>query len=173
MPDPTFGPLLLVVVVAFAAPFVLGLFPRLRLPSVVLEIVAGIVIGPSVLGWVHVDETIEVISLIGLAFLLFLAGLEIEFEHLKGKVLKLAFGGWVLSFGIAVVAGLLLKAGGFIDSPILVAIILAATSLGIIIPVLKDAGQISTPFGQLVVAAGTGAHLVRGLPPAALSFRSG
>src|SRR3954447_1790863 len=155
MPDPTFGPRRLVVVVAFAAPFVLGLFPSLRLPSVVLEIVAGIVIGPSVLGWVHVDETIEVISLIGLAFLLFLAGLEIEFEHLKGKVLKLAFGRWVLSFGIAVVAGLLLKAGGFIDSPILVAIILAATSLGIIIPVLKDAGQISTPFGQLVVAAGT------------------
>src|SRR3954469_25010147 len=155
MTDLHFGGLLLVVSVAFAAPFLLGLAPRLRLPSVVVEIVAGIVIGPSVLGWVHVDEPIAVLSLIGLAFLLFLAGLEIEFEHLRGRVLKLAFGGWVLSFGIAVVAGLLLKAGGFIDSPILVAIILAATSLGIIIPVLKDAGQISTPFGQLVVAAGT------------------
>src|SRR6478672_6364249 len=104
MTDLHFGGLLLVVAVAFAAPFLLGLFPRLRLPSVVVEIVAGIVIGPSVLGWVEVD------ALIGLAFLLFLAGLEIEFEHLRGRVLKLAFGGWILSFAIAVVAGLALEA---------------------------------------------------------------
>src|SRR4051812_25626519 len=98
MSDLHFGGLLLVVTVAFAAPFLLGLVPRLRLPSVVLEIVAGIVIGPSALGWVHVDQPIAVLSLIGLAFLLFLAGLEIEFAHLRGRVLKLAFGGWVVSF---------------------------------------------------------------------------
>ena len=151
----SFGPLLLVVGIAFAAPFVLGLVPRLRLPSVVLEIVAGIVVGPSVLGWITVDEPIEVLSLVGLAFLLFLAGLEIEFEHLRGRVLRLAFGGWVVSFALAVVVGLGLKAAGLVHTPLLVAIILAATSLGIIIPVLKDAGQIATPFGQLVVAAGT------------------
>jgi Kef-type K+ transport system membrane component KefB len=155
MTDLHFGGLLLVVTVAFAAPFLLGLAPRLRLPSVVVEIVAGIVIGPSVLGWVHVDEPIAVLSLIGLALLLFLAGLEIEFEHLRGRVLKLAFGGWAASFAIAVVAGLILKGAGLVDSPLLVAIILAATSLGIIIPVLKDAEEIASPFGQLVVAAGT------------------
>jgi Kef-type K+ transport system membrane component KefB len=155
MTDLHFGGLLLVVTVAFAAPFLLGLAPRLRLPSVVVEIVAGIVIGPSVLGWVHVDDPIAVLALIGLAFLLFLAGLEIEFEHLRGRVLKLAFGSWVVSFAIGIAAGLILQAAGLVDSPLLVAIILAATSLGIIIPVLKDAGEISTTFGQLVVAAGT------------------
>jgi Kef-type K+ transport system membrane component KefB len=155
MSDLHFGGLLLVVTVAFAAPFLLGLVPRLRLPSVVLEIVAGIVIGPSALGWVHVDQPIAVLSLIGLAFLLFLAGLEIEFAHLRGRVLKLAFGGWVASFAIGIVTGLVLHAAGLVDSPLLVAIILAATSLGIIIPVLKDAGEISSTFGQLVVAAGT------------------
>src|SRR3954467_6534616 len=155
MTDLHFGGLLLVVTVAFAAPFLLGLVPKVRLPSVVVEIVAGIVIGPSVLGWVHVDEPIAVLALIGLAFLLFLAGLEIEFEHLRGRVLELAFGGWVISFAIAVATALVLKAAGLVDSPLLVAIILAATSLGIIIPVLKDAGEISTTFGQLGVAAGT------------------
>src|SRR4051794_30167600 len=155
MTDLHFGGLLLVVTVAFAAPFLLGLAPRLRLPSVVVEIVAGILIGPSVLGWVRVDDPIAVLALIGLAFLLFLAGLEIEFEHLRGRVLKLAFGGWIVSFAIGIAAGLILKAAGLVDSPLLVAIILAATSLGIIIPVLKDAGEISTTFGQLVVAAGT------------------
>jgi len=150
-----FGSLLAVVAVAFAAPFLLGLFPRLRLPSVVLELVAGIVIGPSVLGIVHEDAPIAVLSLIGLAFLLFLAGLEIEFPRLRGQVLRLTGAGFVLSFTIALGVGLALDAGGLIQSPLLVAIVLCATSLGVLIPVLKDAGQISSMFGQLVIAAGT------------------
>src|SRR3954465_9540816 len=118
MTDLHFGGLLLVVAVAFAAPFLLGLAPRLRLPSVVVEIVAGIIIGPSVLGWVHVDEPIAVLSLVGLALLLFLAGLEIEFEHLRGRVLKLAFGGWVVSFAIGIATALVLKAVGLVDPPL-------------------------------------------------------
>ena len=152
---PSFTGLLIVVAVAFAAPFVLGFFPSLRLPSVVLEILAGIVIGPSVLGIVEVDETISVISVLGLAFLLFLAGLEIDFDRLRGSVLRLTLLGFVLSFALALVVALLLKVGGLIETPLLVAIILCATSLGVLIPVLKDAGQSTSTFGQLIIAAGT------------------
>ena len=112
---PSFGGLLIVVAVAFAVPLVLGLFPAVRLPSVVLEILAGIVIGPSVLGIVHVDQTIQVIAVIGLAFLLFLAGLEIDFSKLRGQVLRLTLAGFAASFGIAVVVALLLKTTGLID----------------------------------------------------------
>lgn len=155
MIDPTFGGLLVVVTVAFGAPFALGLLPRVRLPSVVLEIVMGIVIGPSVLGIVEIDESIAVVSTIGLVFLLFLAGLEIEFPRLRGRVLRLAAGAWVLSFAIAVAVSLLLASTGLVQTPLLVAITLCATSLGVIIPVLKDSGEVATPFGQLVVAAGT------------------
>ena len=111
MPD--FADLLIVVAVAFAAPFTLGLFPRLRLPSVVVEIVAGIVVGPSVLGLVEVDQAIEVVALIGLGFVLFLAGLEIEFEKLRGQVLRLTGLGFVLSFGIALAVAFRLPLGGF------------------------------------------------------------
>jgi Kef-type K+ transport system membrane component KefB len=150
---PQFGDLLIVVAVAFAAPFALGLFPRLRLPSVVLEIIAGIVIGPSVLGLVDVDQTIEVVALIGLAFVLFLAGLEIEFDKLRGQSLRLTAAGFALSFAIALVVGFGLEIGGLVETPLLVAIILCATSLGILIPVLKDAGEISTTFGQLIIGA--------------------
>jgi Kef-type K+ transport system membrane component KefB len=152
---PEFGDLLIVVAVSFAAPFALGLFPRLRLPSVVLEIIAGIVIGPSVLGLVEVDQSIEVIAVIGLAFVLFLAGLEIEFDKLRGQVLRLTAAGFALSFAIALVVGFALKASGLVETPLLVAIILCATSLGVLIPVLKDAGEISTSFGQLVIGAAT------------------
>ena len=150
---PSFTNLLVVTAIAFAAPLLLGLLPRLQLPSVVLEIVAGIVVGPSVLGIVEVDDAVEVVALLGLAFVLFLAGLEIEFEKLRGQVLRITLLGFALSFGIAVAVSLGLDAGGLVDTPLLVAIILCATSLGVLVPVLKDSGQISSTFGQLIIAA--------------------
>ena len=152
---PVFTNLLIVAAVAFACPFMLGLLPRVRLPSVVLEILAGIVVGPSVLGVVEVDEAVEVVSVIGLAFLLFLAGLEVDFHRLRGQTLRLPAIGYAISFAIAVAVAFLLQGAGLIETPLLVAIILCATSLGVIIPVLKDAGEISSSFGQLVVAAGS------------------
>src|SRR5918911_209568 len=97
-PMPAFSGLLIVVAVAFGAPLLLGLFPRVQLPSVVLEIVGGIVIGPSALGLVEVDDAIRVVALIGLAFVLFLAGLELELDKLRGRVLRLTAGGFLLSF---------------------------------------------------------------------------
>ena len=145
----------LLLVVAFAAPFVLGLAPGLRLPAVVLEIVAGIVIGPSVLGWVEIDGTIEVMATLGLAFLLFLGGLEVDFAQLRGRVLRLTGGGYALSLAIALALSLALVAAGSVQTPLLVAIALGSTSLGVLIPVLKDGGRIGTPLGRLVLAGGS------------------
>src|SRR5215210_786393 len=139
---PTFTNLLVVMAIAFAAPLLLGFFPRLQLPSVVLEIVAGIVVGPSVLGIAAVDQSVEVVAVLGLAFVLFLAGLELEFQKLRGPLLRLTGLGFALSFAIALVVSLGLKAGGLVDTPLLVAIILCATSLGVLVPVLKDSGEI-------------------------------
>ena len=142
---------LVVSAVAFAVPLCLGLLPSLRLPSAVVEIVAGIVIGPAGLGLVEVDLPLHVLALIGLAFLLFLAGLEIDLERLRGGVLRSASVGFVLSLAVALGIGLGLEAARLIQAPLLVAIILSATSLGIVIPVLADAGQSSTTLGQLVI----------------------
>ena len=153
MPDIGFTNLLVVMAVAFAAPFTLGLAPSVRLPSVVLEIVLGIVIGPAGLGWVEVDAPVEVLSLVGLAFLLFLAGLEIDFARLRGRVLRLAAASFAVSVVIAVVLSYVLKAAGVVDQAPLVAIVLTSTSLGIVVPLLKDAGQAGSRFGQLVIAA--------------------
>ena len=145
--------LLIVVAIAFGAPLLLGFFPRVRLPSVVLEIVTGIVVGPAVLGWAHVDEPVSVLSVLGLAFLLFLAGLEIEFSRLRGAVLRVAGLSFVASFTVALVAGVALQQAGLVHSALFVAIVLSATSLGVVIPVLKDAGEAGSTFGQLVIAA--------------------
>jgi Kef-type K+ transport system membrane component KefB len=154
MPEISLSGVLIVAAVAFAVPLVVGLAPMLRLPSVVLEIVAGIVIGPSVLGLAEVDEPLRILALIGLAFLLFLAGLEIDLNRLlHGGALRSSVTGFVLTLVIAFAAALGLAAAGLIHAPLLVAIMLSATSLGIVVPVLTDAGQSGTTLGQLIIAA--------------------
>ncbi len=152
---PSLDALLVVVAVAFAAPFLLGLAPGLRIPAVVLEIVAGILVGPSVLGWVEIDGTLEVMSTLGLAFLLFLGGLEVDFEQLRGRVLRVTLGGYALSIAIAVGVSFAFAAGGLVETPLLVAIALGSTSLGVLIPVLKDTRRIETPLGRVVLAGGS------------------
>src|ERR1700761_9644772 len=127
MPAVHFTNLLVVVAVGLVAPLALGFFPRFRLPAIVLEIVLGIIIGPSGLGWVRPDLPLSLLALVGLAFLLFLSGLEIDVERLRGRVLKLTGLGFVVSFAIAIVLGVGLEAGGFVRSPLFVAIILVAT----------------------------------------------
>src|SRR6266516_7011762 len=105
MPDVSFVNLLVVVAVAVAAPLVVGYLPRLRIPAVVLEIVGGIVVGPSVLGWVRVDLPVQILALFGLAFLLFLAGLEIDVPSLRGRVLWLALLGYLVTLVLGFGAG--------------------------------------------------------------------
>src|SRR5262245_27556789 len=147
----SFTSVAVIAVVAVVAPLAIGL-TGLKLPAVVVEILLGIVVGPQALGWASDDEPVQVLSVIGLAFLLLLAGLEIDFDRLRGRLLRLTGLAYVVSFGIALVIGLGLRAADLVRSPLLVAIVLSATGLGIILPILKDAGETSTAFGQVIVA---------------------
>jgi Kef-type K+ transport system membrane component KefB len=153
MPDVQFTNMLAVALVALLAPLVLGLAPALRMPAVVLEIVAGVVVGPSGLGWVDIDLPIQIVALLGLAFLLFLAGLEIDVHQLRGSVLTAALLGYAVTLALGAAAGVAFDAAGWVASPILVAVTLSATSLGLVVPVLKDAGQLEGTLGQTTVAA--------------------
>jgi Kef-type K+ transport system membrane component KefB len=162
----SFASVAVVAAVALAAPLVVGL-SGLRLPAIVLEILLGIAVGPQGLGWAEVDEPVQVMSLFGLAFLLLLAGLEIDFDGLRGRLLRVTSFAFAVSFAIALAVGSALKAGDLVKSPLLVAIILSATGLGVILPILKDAGQTTTPFGQVVVA---GASIAEVTPIVLLSL---
>ena len=153
MPEVSFDNLLIVFVIAVGVPLLLGLGPRWRVPSVVIEIIAGVIVGPSVLGWVQIDLPVQILAIFGLAFLLFLAGVEIDLRRLRGRLLHIALLGYVvtliLGIGVGAVFGLL----GWVQSPVLVAITLSATSLGLVVPVLKDARQIDGETGQLTIAS--------------------
>ncbi|MEP7054109.1 MAG: cation:proton antiporter [Actinomycetota bacterium] len=155
MPDVRFENLLIICVVAVIAPLVIGFAPRLRIPAVVLEIVAGVIVGPSVLGWVRVDLPVQILALIGLAFLLFLSGLEIDLRELGGVTLRKSVLGYLTTLVLGVGLGFAFSATGVVTSPLLFAITLSATSLGLVIPVLKDAHQLDSAVGRTAVSAAT------------------
>jgi Kef-type K+ transport system membrane component KefB len=153
MPPLSLSGLAAVAAVAFLVPLLLASFPRLRLPALVLEILAGVVIGPSGLGWVRVDVPIQIFAVVGLSFILLLGGLEVGFDRLRGRLLNVAVVNFAISFALALLVAYALRGAGLVQSPFFIAVVLAATSLGVIVPVLKDAGQEASAFGQLVIAS--------------------
>ena len=154
-----FLPLLLVIFLAFIVPLLLSKLKRI--PVVVGEIVAGIIIGHSGFNLVGENATLTIMSDIGLAFLMFLAGMEIDFSKLfpsreKGKPAAgpnlpgMAFLVYLATLILAVPGAFLLTRMGLEGDPYLLAFVLSATSLGILLPVLKERGLMQQASGQLV-----------------------
>ena len=155
----SFSSLLIVGAVAVAVPLLLGLVPVVKVPAVVLEILGGILVGPAVLGWVHLDVAVRVISDLGLGFLLFMAGFEIDLRRFDRRILILVSRAFVLSVMLALLVAYGLQLGGQVKDGLLVGITLVATSLGVLVPILHDAGQTETNFGRMIMAAGSLAEL--------------
>ncbi len=175
-----FQPLLILLLLAFLVPILLA---RVRsVPVVVGEILAGVIVGGSVLGLVEEDIIIALMSDIGLAFLMFLAGLEIDFDMLfpgggvKGsrKLEKPAEEGrkeaanplalaaiiYALTLALAASGAAVLVWLGLEGNVWLLTFILSATSLGVLLPVLKERGLSRTPFGQVVFVSATLADFI-------------
>ncbi|WP_406361518.1 cation:proton antiporter [Streptomyces sp. NBC_01579] len=149
--------LLIVLTVAAGVPFLLAMVPRVPIPGPALEIVAGIVLGSVIL--VEPDATVQALSIIGLSFLLFLSGLEIDIQRLRGPQARLVGIGLAGTIVLAVVVGWLLNVIGLVESPLLVGIVLVATSLGLLVPILKDAGAVGRPVGQLTIGGGSAGEI--------------
>lgn len=154
-----FSSLLIITLLAFLVPLLLS---RVRsIPLVVGEIVAGILIGPSLLHWVSADNhTLNLLSEIGFAFLMFLSGLEIDFSALfhkssgrEDQANPFKLGGliFLLTLLLAWLAAEGFFRAGFIPDPWMMTLILSTTSLGIVVPVLKERGMLATPFGQVLL----------------------
>jgi Kef-type K+ transport system membrane component KefB len=153
--EPTELARVLIVVAASAlAPVLAGLPRRVPVPVVVVEILLGIVIGPHVLGLAHVDSLIEFISQAGLAFLFLFAGLEIDVAAVRGRPLQLAAGGWLLSAALAFAIAAALATTGLHSSDLFTGAALCTTTLGALVPILRDAGQLHTRFGTHALGIG-------------------
>jgi Kef-type K+ transport system membrane component KefB len=146
--------ILVVAAIAALAPVLADLSRRAAVPVVVAEIFLGIIVGPQVLDLAHTDDFISALSTFGLAFLFFLAGMEIDFERVRGAPIKKGVAGWGMSIVLGAVIALILHAAGVIHATVLVALALTTTALGTLMPILRDAGVLDQRFGNFVVGAG-------------------
>ncbi len=161
----SFAPLLIVITLAFVVPLLLSRFKHLHLPIVVGEILAGVLIGRSGFGWVQADDPmLALLAEFGFVFLMFQAGLEIDFSSLDmgaqvgatwlsqaSGPIGLSLLSFLGTLGLAVVAGVAMEQAGMIQNPWMMALILSTTSLGIVMPVLKERGMIRSALGQTVL----------------------
>ncbi|HEV3264148.1 MAG TPA: cation:proton antiporter [Acidimicrobiales bacterium] len=147
--------LVLVAGIAVLAP-ILGEFSgKLGIPAMVIELVLGVVVGPDVLKLAHTGSVVSAFSDMGLAFLMFLAGYELDLMRIRGRPLRLATASWVSSAVVAVAFSLAVVATGLEHDPLVFGLTLTTTALGTVLPLIRDAGVLETEFGQHVMAAGT------------------
>ncbi|MFA5984303.1 MAG: cation:proton antiporter [Methylococcaceae bacterium] len=146
--------LLLITFVAMLAPLITEFPGAPRIPIVALELLLGILIGPHVLNLADPEGMVGTLGELGLAFLLFMVGLEIDFEKIRGKPLSLALSGWLVSLATATVCMLFFYNIGLIETPpLLAAVALSTTALGILTPILRDRNELNSNFGTHMVAA--------------------
>lgn len=163
-----FLPLLLILFLTFLVP---PLLSRIRwLPVVVSEIIVGMIIGKSGFNLVKPDATLDFLAEIGLAILMFLAGLEIDFSLVLTKPsggrrrrispIVLAATSMIITLVLAGFISSRLASHGLLNDPWMVGLILSTTSLGIVLPVLKDGGLSGGDFGQTILVSALFADFV-------------
>jgi Kef-type K+ transport system membrane component KefB len=153
-PLPDAASLVLVLAAASAGAILSRLHRRLVLPTVVLEIVLGILIGPEGLDLAEVDTHIDFLANLGLVFLFFFAGLELVEHRVARRSLVRGTIGWAGSLAIGVLVGLLLHGAGLDAEAWLIGVALSTTALGTLVPIMADAGLLPTPLGSAVLGSG-------------------
>ena len=148
-------PALTVMAIAVAASLLSEIrIASIRVPVVVWLMLMGMAIGPNALALAKPDALLQWFGRAGLSALFFSAGMELDLERVRGRSLELAFGGWLLSLFVALVAGLLLHVLPLVHAPIIVVLVMTTTAVGTFMPMLRDSGRLETQFGNLVLAAG-------------------
>jgi Kef-type K+ transport system membrane component KefB len=147
--------LVLIAGIAVLAPILAEFSGKLGIPSMVIEIVLGIVVGSHVLNLAHTGTVVNAFSEMGLAFMMFLAGFELDLLRIRGRPLHLAGVSWVVSAVLAVAISLAAVAIGLEHDPVVFGLTLTTTALGTLLPVIRDAGVLESEFGRHVMAVGT------------------
>ena len=145
--------LIFLPLLAVLAPILAAVIGRVvRIPLVVFEIALGIVFGPALLGWLIPTPLTERMSDLGLCMLFFLAGNEIDFGRIRGRPLNRSIIGWLFALVLGVAVALAIAPTP--SAAVFVGIALTSTALGTLMPILRDAGELRTPFGAAVIAIG-------------------
>lgn len=145
------GELLIILIVSS----LLGqIFIRMNLPAVIGQLLAGILIGPAILGWIKPNHTIDLFAELGVILLMFLAGIESDLGMLKKffkpSITVAVFG---VIFPVLFIGGATLLFGmNFLES-LFIGIVFSATSVSISVVVLKEFDELSTKAGTTILGA--------------------
>ncbi len=157
----TFTSLLVIFVVALAAPLIAAAIPHKPIPEVVFLLFLGALLGPHLAGLIEVTSGVKTVSELGLAFLFLIAGYEINPRELAGNLGKTALGTWAVSLAVGFGLVALLSHGAPSSlHDIALAIALTTTAYGTLAPILKDRGLTNTPVGKAVTAHGVVGELL-------------
>ncbi|WP_436777729.1 cation:proton antiporter [Yinghuangia sp. YIM S09857] len=154
----TQGLVVVILMVALAPIVTAGASKWVRVPTVVVEILLGVLVGPDVLAWIEENgPMVSGLSEFGLVMLMFLAGYEIDVPRIKGAPLRAAVGGWAVSLVLGLGAGLLMSlvVEGATMTGVAIGLTLTTTALGTFLPIIRDAGLLPTPLGARIMAIGT------------------
>ncbi len=148
-------PIFVIFVVAVTAPLLAQTRLGSRVPVVVIEVLLGVLIGPHVLQLIENDAFLATMRSVGMVAVMFMAGMEIDFNRIQGKPLSFVVRGWFSSVVLAGVVVAVLHVIPDVQAPMMVVIALTTTGLGTLLPILRDSGQLEAPFGRMMLAAGT------------------
>ena len=147
--------LVLIGIAAVLAPIVAEWSRRfIAIPEVVIQIIFGILLGPSVLDIAHPNNIVTALSDFGLTYLMFLAGTELDLSTMRQGHLGRTTGSWVASLALALAVGECLHATGLVLDHTVVALCLTTTALGTLLPMLHDNGVLRTPLGPSILSVG-------------------
>ena len=155
-----FVSLAIIALVAFASPFIASAIPGKPVPETVFLLVLGAVLGPHMLGVIHVDAEVSLVSELGLAFLFLLAGFEIDPKNITGVEGRYGLATWAVTFGIAWLAVRFTPwfSVSHFDG-IAVTLALTSTALGALMPILRERSLAGTRVGDSILAYGTWGEL--------------
>ena len=137
--------------IAVLAPLIARLSAFILMPAVVLELMLGILIGPSGAGWVTSQGAIGFLGEFGLIFLFFQAGFEFNPGKIGAAPLRLGALAWLAALGLASVFIGFLYLAGLVRAPLLVGIVLPTTAFGMLIPILRETDELDSNFGRYVL----------------------
>ena len=140
------------LIISLSAALLPGLSRRVGLPSPVAEILFGVLIGKSFLNLEILGEWFPFLAELGFMVLMFQAGMEIDFKLLKGQGKKSITFHTAL-FGLTIISAWFCTI--FLDANTFMILVLSTTSLGLVMPILKESGIQSSNFGQTVLIAAT------------------
>jgi Kef-type K+ transport system membrane component KefB len=155
MTNTAVGALVLIALAAVLAPVISELTGPLAVPEIVIQIGLGIILGPYVLNIAHVTSIVTGLSDLGLTFLIFLAGYELDLQRIRGKPLRMATTGWAVSLAIGLGTAFALVSSGLARNTVVVGLALTTTALGTLVPMLRDAHIMDSPFSSYISAIGT------------------